>query len=64
MLLIIFEYNCALICYFQHQLPGFYDPCPGEDKSLYVKYLFHAVVHQVTIKDKEGLRIPKQCELT
>lgn len=41
-------------------LPGFYDPCPGEDKSLRVRYLFHAVTHQVTIKDGESLRIPKQ----
>ncbi|MCL4128914.1 UNVERIFIED_CONTAM: hypothetical protein GTU68_050335 [Idotea baltica] len=42
------------------QLPGFYDPCPGEDKYLKVRYLFRAVIHQVTIKDEEPLRIPKQ----
>lgn len=41
-------------------LPGFYDPCPGEDKNLRVRYLFHAVTHEVTIKDTESLRIPKQ----
>lgn len=41
-------------------LPGFYDPCPGEDKNLRVRYLFHAVTHEVTIGDTESLRIPKQ----
>ncbi|KAK7082714.1 DnaJ (Hsp40), subfamily C, member 11 [Halocaridina rubra] len=41
-------------------LPGFYDPCPGEDKSLRVRYLFHAVTHEVMISDTESLRIPKQ----
>lgn len=46
------------------QLPGFYDPCPGEDKSLHVQYLFHAVTHKVTIPDNEGLRIPKQSHRT
>ncbi|KAG7166506.1 dnaJ homolog subfamily C member 11-like [Homarus americanus] len=41
-------------------LPGFYDPCPGEEKNLRVRYLFHAVTHEVTIRDNESLRIPKQ----
>nr|CAG4649188.1 EOG090X03AJ [Scapholeberis mucronata]SVE93518.1 EOG090X03AJ [Scapholeberis mucronata] len=42
------------------QLPGFYDPCMGEDKSLYVQYSFHGVAHEVTIQDSDPLRIPKQ----
>nr|CAG4646907.1 EOG090X03AJ [Megafenestra aurita]SVE92290.1 EOG090X03AJ [Megafenestra aurita] len=42
------------------QLPGFYDPCMGEDKSLYVQYSFHGVPHEVTIQDSDPLRIPKQ----
>jgi len=42
------------------QLPGFYDPCPGEDKSLRVRYMFHGLLHQVTLADTEPLRIPKQ----
>lgn len=42
------------------QLPGFYDPCMGEEKSLYVQYTFHGVQHEVTIQDAESLRIPKQ----
>ncbi|XP_012264021.2 dnaJ homolog subfamily C member 11 [Athalia rosae] len=42
------------------QLPGFYDPCVGEDKQLLLQYLFHAQTHECIIKDTEPLRIPKQ----
>ncbi|XP_030078483.1 dnaJ homolog subfamily C member 11 [Microcaecilia unicolor] len=41
-------------------LPGFYDPCVGEDKSLKVLYQFRGVLHQVMSSDNEPLRIPKQ----
>ncbi|XP_070615143.1 dnaJ homolog subfamily C member 11 [Erythrolamprus reginae] len=41
-------------------LPGFYDPCVGEDKNLKVLYQFRGVLHQVMLADKEALRIPKQ----
>lgn len=41
------------------QLPGFYDPCVGEDKNLFIQYLFHNNLHQVTIGDTEPLRLPK-----
>ncbi|CAJ0960021.1 unnamed protein product [Ranitomeya imitator] len=43
-------------------LPGFYDPCIGEDKSLKILYQFRGVMHQVMSGDNEALRIPKQCE--
>nr|CAG4650833.1 EOG090X03AJ [Simocephalus serrulatus]SVE94140.1 EOG090X03AJ [Simocephalus serrulatus] len=46
------------------QLPGFYDPCMGEDKSLYVQYSFHGVPHEVTIQDSDPLRIPKHSQKT
>ncbi|XP_066231017.1 dnaJ homolog subfamily C member 11 [Saccopteryx leptura] len=41
-------------------LPGFYDPCVGEEKSLKVLYQFRGVLHQVMVRDGEALRIPKQ----
>ncbi|XP_002750280.1 dnaJ homolog subfamily C member 11 isoform X1 [Callithrix jacchus] len=41
-------------------LPGFYDPCVGEDKNLKVLYQFRGVLHQVMVLDSEALRIPKQ----
>ncbi|XP_078104247.1 dnaJ homolog subfamily C member 11-like [Sander vitreus] len=41
-------------------LPGFYDPCVGEDKSLKLLYQFRGVMHQVISADTESLRIPKQ----
>lgn len=46
----------------QAGLPGFYDPCVGEEKSLKVLYQFRGVLHQVMSGDNEALRIPKQCE--
>lgn len=47
---------------FQSGLPGFYDPCVGEEKSLKVLYQFRGVMHQVVSGDPEPLRIPKQCK--
>ncbi|XP_004705251.1 dnaJ homolog subfamily C member 11 [Echinops telfairi] len=41
-------------------LPGFYDPCMGEEKNLKVLYQFRGVLHQVMALDNEALRIPKQ----
>ncbi|KAI5139137.1 dnaJ homolog subfamily C member 11 [Manis pentadactyla] len=41
-------------------LPGFYDPCVGEDKSLKVLYQFRGALHQVMALDGAALRIPKQ----
>uniref|UniRef100_A0A3Q2YUJ9 DnaJ homolog subfamily C member 11 n=1 Tax=Hippocampus comes TaxID=109280 RepID=A0A3Q2YUJ9_HIPCM len=43
-------------------LPGFYDPCVGEEKGLKLLYQFRGVMHQVISADTEPLRIPKQCE--
>lgn len=49
-------------CLLQAGLPGFYDPCVGEEKNLKVLYQFRGVLHQVMALDNEALRIPKQCE--
>lgn len=51
-----------LMLSFQSGLPGFYDPCVGEEKSLKVLYQFRGVMHQVLSGDAEPLRIPKQCK--
>lgn len=40
-------------------LEGFYDPCIGESKSLYVEYTFRNEKYQVTCGDTENLRMPK-----
>lgn len=50
------------LCLLQAGLPGFYDPCVGEEKNLKVLYQFRGVLHQVMALDNEALRIPKQCE--
>lgn len=44
-------------------LPGFYDPCLGEPKSLLVRYRFRNLDHQVKTADEEAVRIPKESHL-
>ncbi|KAG8763210.1 hypothetical protein FRC12_008654, partial [Ceratobasidium sp. 428] len=39
-------------------LLGFYDPCPGERKSLRVKYVFRGRGHGVTVEDRAGVSMP------
>jgi len=43
-------------------LLGFYDPCIGESKKLRIRYLFREKLHEVTLGDKEALRIPMKGE--
>ena len=44
-------------------LPGFYDPAPGSDKSLRVRYEFQRKLHEVTVSSSQPLRLPKQSHL-
>lgn len=43
---------------FQSGLPGFYDPCVGEEKSLQIEFIYNGVPQTHTIKDKDPLRLP------
>ncbi|KJE95867.1 DnaJ domain-containing protein [Capsaspora owczarzaki ATCC 30864] len=42
---------------------GFYDPCIGETKHLYISYKFKELMHEVLIPDEEPLSIPKRSHL-
>jgi DnaJ family protein C protein 11 len=44
-------------------LLGFFDPCPDEDKQLYIRYLFQDKLHHVTIQEWEALDIPKKKDI-
>ncbi|XP_076451685.1 dnaJ homolog subfamily C member 11-like isoform X1 [Babylonia areolata] len=44
-------------------LPGFYDPCIGEEKTLYIRYRFRNRLHQVTLADTDVIRLPQQKHL-
>ncbi|KAK0063800.1 dnaJ subfamily C member 11 [Biomphalaria pfeifferi] len=44
-------------------LPGFYDPFIGEEKKLYIRYLFRGRLHQAFISDTEPIRLPQQKHL-
>lgn len=39
----------------QVNIPGFYDPCMGEDKVLYIKYSLRDNTYEVTIPDQEAI---------
>lgn len=41
-------------------IPGFYDPCLGEQKYLRVLYEFRGTPHEVTIENSEPLIIPRR----
>ena len=40
------------------ELPGFYDPCVGEDKELMIEYTYRDHKFTVKVKDAEPLRVP------
>jgi DnaJ family protein C protein 11 len=41
-------------------LAGFYDPAPtDEDKQLVVRYAYQGRLHQVSVGDLEGLKLPR-----
>lgn len=52
--------NLILHCASKSNLPGFYDPCFGEDKGLLIRYKFKNDDHLIVINDDEKLKIPSQ----
>lgn len=40
------------------ELPGFYDPCIGEEKCLNIEYSYKKQQHSISIKDTEAVRLP------
>ncbi|CAL7942456.1 unnamed protein product [Xylocopa violacea] len=40
------------------ELPGFYDPCVGDEKQLLIHYLFRNQTHECIVKDNAPVRIP------
>lgn len=45
-------------------LAGFYDPCPGEEKQLYVEYRFKGRRHEVVVLENERLLLPMREHLS
>ena len=41
-------------------LTGFYDPCIGEEKSLYIKYLLRSQAHVVLYRDNDPILLPNR----
>jgi DnaJ family protein C protein 11 len=41
-------------------LTGFYDPCIGEEKTLFIKYSFHSQIHTITYKDTDPIILPNR----
>jgi len=39
-------------------LSGFYDPCPGEEKLLWIRYYFRGKLHRVLVEDDKRLLVP------
>ncbi|CAG2168818.1 unnamed protein product [Oppiella nova] len=45
------------------QLPGFYDPCMGEDKKLFIRYKFNDNIHEILVDDNQSVNIPSKAHL-
>ena len=44
-------------------ITGLWDPCPGEEKALRVRYFFRGKLHEVTVGDEEMLLAPVKAHL-
>lgn len=41
----------------QVNLPGFYDPCLGEEKQLFIRYKLNNIIFEKFVNDDEKLEI-------
>lgn len=41
------------------ELPGFYDPCVGDDKHLTIQYMYHNNLHLCTVDDSNAVVLPR-----
>jgi DnaJ family protein C protein 11 len=41
------------------QLPGFYDPAPGEEKKLLIRYTYNEQAHESLSRDTDAIKLPK-----
>ena len=55
---------CPAILFYisQSELPGFYDPCVGEEKQLSITYHFRRQLHTCKFNEKEKILIPNRSE--
>lgn len=42
---------------------GFYDPAPGSEKVLWIRYLFGGLVHEVSVKGRQAITAPLRSHL-
>ena len=40
-------------------LPGVWDPCPGEDKWLLIRYTYQGTRHQLFCQENDAVKLPK-----
>jgi DnaJ family protein C protein 11 len=50
-----------MVYYFvmQSHLEGFYDPCIGETKQLFIEYTFNCDSYKATFEDSDVVRLPR-----
>lgn len=46
----------------QSKLVGFFDPCIGEKKSLFIRYVFRGHLHEVVVADLDAVALPMRSQ--
>jgi hypothetical protein len=55
----LYYFFLYLIVLLKSSLEGFFDPCFGETKQLYIEYNFNGEPYQAIFNDNELVRLPK-----